>query len=130
LQQSGYDRVFDVAPTDVDLGTLQTMLSEMGVHDPGLFTFVYWLENVMPGVTWDYKKNGGTAYADMMGNFNFGATGNVLISNPTTILSSAGTVQLIANPSGSNGGVPGLIPPYGDDTAGQAQIMDGINGGC
>jgi Bacterial toxin 44 len=90
--------------------------------------FMAWLFNVAPGGAWDYKNGAPTQNNDMMGNCNFGATGNLFFS-PTTILSGAGVVQLATNPSGGDGGIPLVTPPYGDDTAGQAQIMAGINGG-
>jgi RHS repeat-associated protein len=92
---------------------------------------VTWLMNVAPGGAWDYKNGAPTRGNDMMGNFNFGATGDVIFPNsPTTILSGAGVVQLVTNPSGSDGGIPFVLPPYGDDALGQSEIQAGIDGGC
>lgn len=64
-----------------------------------------------------------------MGNFNYGATGS-LFFGPTTLLSSAGIVQLLTLPSNSSGGIPFVMPPYGDESGDQQDITAGINGGC
>ena len=111
----------------VQMGT--AMMQQTGNPNAGITMFLIWLQDVAPGGAWDYKKNGGNSTDDEMGNFNFGATGNTFL-NPATILSGAGAVQLLTNPSGSDGGFPGISPPYGDDIQGQQEISDGINGGC
>lgn len=99
----------------------------------GPVPFLYWFHSVAPGGQWDYKSVGHTgaqaAYDDMMGNFNFCATGSVLFDQ-TTIFSDAGTVQLLTNPAGGQGGMPFVSPPYGDDLLGQEETKQGINGGC
>lgn len=110
------------------LRQLQGTLAGM-TNNPALVTFMVWFRNVAPGGAWDFKQNGGTRNDDMMGNFNFGATGTQFF-NPTTILSGAGVVQLVTNPSGSDGGIPFVTPPYGDDNQGQQETSAGINGGC
>lgn len=107
------------------------MLQLTGAQNPSGTMFFIWLQNVAPGGAWDFKQNAPTRSNDRMGSFNFGATGNVFFPNsPTTILSGAGVVQLVTNPSGSDGGIPFLTPPYGDDQQGQREISQGINGGC
>jgi len=47
-----------------------------------------------------------------------------------TLLSAAGVVQLVTQPSNSSGGVPFVAPPYGDEAGDQADIAAGIGGGC
>jgi hypothetical protein len=106
------------------------MLNMTGAPAPDLTMFLIWLENVAPGGAWDFKRYAPNRTNDMLGNFNFGATGTIFFSNPTTLLSGAGVVQIVTNPSGSDGGIPFLIPPYGDDVQGQQEISQGIHGGC
>jgi hypothetical protein len=90
--------------------------------------FVAWLLNVAPGGKWDYKQSGQPG-SEMMGNFNFGATGSDFFS-PTTLLSGAGIVQLLTLPSNSSGGIPFVMPPYGDESGDQIDIQAGIDAGC
>ena len=85
-----------------------------------------WTAKVQEGGTWDYKVHGGT---ETEGNFNYGATGSVMFS-PRTLLSAAGAVQLVTNPSVSDGGVPFISPPYGDQIQDQNDIKAGIAAGC
>jgi hypothetical protein len=111
------------------LRQLQGLLTQFGAQNPAMIAFLTWFQNVAPGGAWDFKANGGTRTDDMMGNFNFGATGTQFF-NSTTILSGAGVVQLATNPSAGDGGIPFVSPPYGDDNQGQQEISAGINGGC
>jgi Bacterial toxin 44 len=90
-------------------------------------TFGTWLGRVAPGGSWDYKlQPGGT---ERNGNFNFGATGSLLFDS-RTLLSGAGVVQLLTLPSASDGGVPFVSPPYGDQIKDQNDIKAGIAAGC
>ena len=109
----------------------QTIGTLRGIDPNGYSAFVYWLWSVAPGGQWDYKVGTGAngPYYDMMGNFNFGATGIVLGLSPTTILSGAGLAQL-ASPAKGDGGIPFIQPPYADDQKGQSEITAGMNGGC
>ena len=70
-------------------------------------------------------------WGEAMGNFNYGATANIFFgSSPLTIRSGAGVAQLMFNPGGSDGGIPFLVPPYGDAANDVPDINAGINGGC
>jgi RHS repeat-associated protein len=100
-----------------------------GAPNTGSIAFLIWLNNVRPGGSQDYKLTGQPG-SEAAGNFNFGATGSVFFSNPITLLSGAGVVQLLTNPLNSSGGIPWLIPPYGDEQGDQVDITAGINAGC
>lgn len=59
-----------------------------------------WIGRVWPNEQWDYKrKRRGT---EMMGTFNFGATGGIFF-DLKTLRSGAGIVQLFTLPSLSDG---------------------------
>jgi len=89
---------------------------------------IQWIENVAPNGAWDYKTSGQPG-SEQMGNFNYGATGSVFFS-PLMLKSAAGIVQLLTLPSNSSGGIPFLLPPYGDEAGDQADIQAGITAGC
>jgi len=90
-------------------------------------TYGYWVAQVREGGRWDYKRQRGGS--ETIGNFNYGATGSVLLDT-STLLRAAGVVQLITLPSASDGGNPFGTPPYGDQIRDQSDILAGITGGC
>ena len=87
-----------------------------------------WLANVSPGGSQDYKLSGQPG-SEAQGNFNFGTTGTLFFGS-TTLHSGAGIVQLLTLPSGSDGGIPFLVPPNGDAWDDYADIQAGIDAGC
>ncbi|HKY17838.1 MAG TPA: polymorphic toxin type 44 domain-containing protein [Rhizomicrobium sp.] len=72
----------------------------------------------------DYKKIDGK-YRDF-GNFNYGAFGSALGLSPYELHSGAGYQQLKDKHWEVGYGVPGLVPPFGDNDADYKQIDAGI----
>jgi hypothetical protein len=90
-------------------------------------TYGYWFAQVREGGDWDYKRQpGGT---EEFGNFNYGATGEVLFHR-NILKRAAGLVQLLTLPSASEGGSPIGRAPYGDQVQDQKGISAGISAGC
>jgi hypothetical protein len=104
------------------------MLSQTGAN---WRLITVWVANVAPGGSQDYKQYSTGDDNEAMGNFNYGATGNVLLSDdPLMLCSAAGIVQLLLwNPRGSDGGIPFILLSYGDSNDDQSTIKDGRDGG-
>jgi len=82
------------------------------------------LELFPTGHEMDYKKMGGK-YRDF-GNFNYGAFGSALGLSPYELHSGAGYQQFRDNNWETGYGIPGLVPPYGDNDTDYKQIDAGI----
>ena len=106
------------------------MLTYEAMHDIGgdyTGTQLAWfVDMVNTGNPWDYKQQG-EQYVDF-GNFNYGATcaamgWSLLVCQGSAGLAHDWRAYKRNLPLGN--GIPFLLPPYGDQSADQAQIANG-----
>jgi len=82
-----------------------------------------WTYRVREGGLWDYTLLG-LRYEDF-GNFNYGATGRVLVHGGT-LERAAGAVQMLSGTSNPRWGTPLGIRPFGDQPIDNFWIRQGI----
>jgi Bacterial toxin 44 len=94
-------------------------------------TLQWWYnQELNPGSEWDFKRLG--SQYDAAGNFTFGAVGTALGYSPTELLNGAGLAKMYRLARKGNisdalsNGLPGLIPPFGNQAGKQGEILQGV----